>query len=337
MSDNETFGFQSEREARFPPLVQIALMHFICNSKCELCPVGLANRGEYHPPEDSDEMARGKKAFFSFDIFSKVAREMGRHPWSILRFHGRGEPLMHPHYVDMIRLAKASGIGTVTSFTNATLLDPAMAAEILAAGLDVIELSLDAASHQLYKELRGTEYFEKAVTNARVFITLRNAGSFRTRVIVSAVDSPKFQCEKDAFRKMWHARADAVIFRPYHTYGGRLQPIAACSPAADDIVPCAQLWTRFSINPFGQVNACFNDWSDKEIVGDLCDPDRTIASIWRSEPFEEVRRASLAGRGTLSCCKNCLATRAGWTQSYEKLLVKIGAWDQQTLSERRIK
>lgn len=314
------YGFQSAREAEFPTLIQVALMHYICNSRCVKCPVGLLKRGLIEPV---GEYAPSKMRFFPFEIFPKIADEMGQYPWSILRFHGRGEPLMHPHYAEMIACAKKAGVATVTSFTNAVLLDVEMTEAILDAGLDLLEMSVDAQTEDLYRQFRGTDYFPRVVENAENFIRARNrrGSQCQTRVIVSAVDCPEFQPEKSAFRNFWSERADQVIFRPYHTYGGRLEPIE--SGCQNDPAPCAQLWTRFSINPWGQVNACFNDWADDELVGDLNEPDATIAKIWRGEKFEVIRAASLENASILKCCGTCLATKESWHASYQKLIDKL--------------
>ena len=318
------FDFQSERESQFPTLVQIALMHYICNSRCKKCPVGLFYRGEMGQDE-TGEFDPKKRGFFSPELFIKVADEMARYPWSILRFHGRGEPLLHPQYADMIAYAKKAGVGTMTSFTNAILLDEKMAEAILDAKLDLLELSIDAFSEELYREFRGTVYLQQVVRNAEDFIMARNARGqeTKTRVVVSAVDCPEFQPEKELFRKFWEERADMVIFRPYHTYGGRLAPLPVHEIV--EVVPCAQLWTRFSINPWGQVNGCFNDWADEELVGDLNVPGQTIAKIWRSERFEAIRRSSLERHSVLACCKVCLATKTGWINTYQLLIQKLQA------------
>lgn len=317
------FGFPSEKEAQFPVLVQLALMHYICNSRCRRCPVGLYKLGELGA-DNQGEFDPQKRCFFPFELFPKIAEEIGKHPWAILRFHGRGEPLLHPHYIDMITYAKKAGVEKTTSFTNAVLLDSDMAEAILDAGLDLLELSIDAYSEKLYYEFRGTGYFYSVVRNAEDFIRARNrrGPQTKTRVIVSAVDTPEFQVEKEDFRKFWSERADKVIFRPYHTYGGRLTPLPSVCDLPET-VPCSQLWTRFSINPWGLVNACFNDWADEEIVGDLNDPDMTIAKIWRNEKFEEIRKESLRGNSILRCCKTCLATKLGWIYTYQLLLEKL--------------
>lgn len=321
------YGFPTPKYETFPPVVQIALTHYICNSRCRACPVGRVNRGEVETIQLSEEEIRpDKRVFFAqgnFPLFARIADETAQYPWAILRFHSRGEPLLHPDYVRMIAYAKKAGVRVVTSFTNVICLDPQMAGDILDAGLDVLEMSIDAYSEELYRQLRGTERFQQVVANAEYFIRERNRRGTLTRVIVSAVDQPKFQPEKERFREFWSQRADTVIFRPYHTYGGRLRSFSACRP--EEVVPCAQLWTRFSINPWGQANACFNDWADEELVGDLNQPGSSIAGIWRGERFEEIREASLKGRSILKCCGSCLATCSSWNESYQLLLSKLQA------------
>jgi pyruvate-formate lyase-activating enzyme len=320
------YGFQSEHEAAFPIVVQLALMHYICNSRCKKCPVGLFNRGELEQ-DGTGEFDPIKRQFFPFELFTKIADEIAKYPWSILRFHGRGEPLLHPHYMDMITYAKKVGIGKVTSFTNAVLLDKEMAEAILDSGLDLLELSIDTYSEKLYQEFRGTKYFPQVVRNAENLIRARNRRGERTttRIIVSAVDCPEFQIEKEDFYRYWSERADMVIFRPYHTYGGRLKPLYSPNCSEGEPGPCAQLWTRFSINPWGQVNACFNDWADIELVGDLNEPGISIANIWRNDKFESIREASIGRKSILKCCGTCLATKNGWIWTYQRLIEKLFA------------
>ncbi len=319
-----SYGFQTSEEQEFPVVVQIALEHYICNSNCLKCPVGLSRRGQMGQ-DKTGEFDPRKKAFFPWKLFPKIADEIAKYPWSILRFHGRGEPLMHPHYIDMAKYAKKAGVKRVTSFTNVILLDDTYARNLLDTGIDLLELSIDAASEKLYQQFRGTNYFQTVVKNAINLIRLRNSGGYQTRIIVSAVDCPEFQEEKETFLNYWNKLADMTIVRPYHTYGGRLAPIG--DQDRSKVVPCAQLWTRFSINPWGQVNACFNDWADHDLVGDLNDPDQTIARIWQNDKFQAIRQSSLDGHADLACCGICLATKESWFSSYQVLIDKLFAKD----------
>lgn len=84
---------------------------------------------------------------------------------------GLGEPLLHAQVVALVALAKASGrrVGLVT---NAQLLTAALAAELLAAGLDSIAFSLDSADTATLARLRPGSELAQIETNIRAFNAL---------------------------------------------------------------------------------------------------------------------------------------------------------------------
>lgn len=294
------FGFTDPRYAEFPPVVQIALVSGVCPSRCRHCPMGRKNAGEL----PADLAAELRPGFFDFGLLRKVVHEMAQYPWAILRLHSRGEPMAHPRYADMLGYAKANGVGTLTSFTNGIYLDQHRDA-VLEAPLDMIEISADAPDAETYRAWRRTDNFGRihaAVTD--LHRARQECPDSPTRIVVSAVDHPDFRPHREAFLDCWRPVADKVIVRPYHTYAGRLEDPYACERGRGDYVPCVQLWERFSINTWGQVNACYNDWGDAELVGDLHEPGSTIKTVWRSAAFEAIREATLKGPH-LKCCQTC--------------------------------
>ena len=70
-----------------------------------------------------------------------------------LFFGGMGEPLFHPHIVDMVRAAHATG-RRVELLSNGTLLDDACSAALLDAGLDMLWLSIDSLEDDAYGHIR---------------------------------------------------------------------------------------------------------------------------------------------------------------------------------------
>jgi MoaA/NifB/PqqE/SkfB family radical SAM enzyme len=68
-------------------------------------------------------------------------------------FGGIGEPLFHPGLVSMVEQAKAAG-APVEVITNGTLLDARYAQNLIAAGLDVLWVSLDGATPESYADVR---------------------------------------------------------------------------------------------------------------------------------------------------------------------------------------
>ena len=300
MTDNKQYGFQDDRYAEFPPVVQIALVSGVCPSNCAYCPVGQKNKGELAP----ELAAELPKQFFDFSLFEKVVDEMAKYPWSILRIHSRGEPMAHPDYCRMIALAKRRGVGTVTSFTNAIYLHRHVR-ELLDAPIDMLEVSADAADIEHYALWRRNPNFERVVKGVRELFTARNArqGS-PTRIVVSAVDHPDFRTHRQTFEAFWGSICDKVIVRPFHTYAGRISDPYVEERQRKEYVPCVQLWERFSISTTGLVNTCFNDWGDHEVVGDLNQKEASIAGIWRGEQFTTLRADTLL-RPCLACCKTC--------------------------------
>lgn len=291
MTSQREFGFKDPRYEEFPPVVQMALVSGICPSHCEYCPVG----------NGSIPM---KQLLFDEGLFQRLADEVAAHPWAILRIHSRGEPMSHPRYAPMIAYAKQRGVGTVTSFTNGIYLSRRVE-QLLDAGIDLVEISADAADAALYRRWRRDEYFDDVVEGVRRLFEARNRrpGS-KTRIVVSAVDHPEFRPHRPAFEKFWGGLCDKVLVRPFHTYGGLIaDPYGRVRPAAD-YIPCVQLWERFSVNTEGLVTACFNDWKDEDVVGDLRRRGASIAAVWQSRAFREIRGKSLAGP-CVRCCFKC--------------------------------
>ena len=70
-------------------------------------------------------------------------------------FSGLGEPLMHPHILDMVRMTRERGL-SVTIGTNGLLLDKSMSRELVELGVDRLVVSLDGVKPETYASVRGT-------------------------------------------------------------------------------------------------------------------------------------------------------------------------------------
>ena len=293
------FGFSDAQYEEFPPVVQIALVSGICPSACVYCPMGMKNKGEL-PGNLVSELP---EKYFDFDLFRKAADEIAAYPFAILRIHSRGEPMCHPRYAEMISYAKKAGVSVVTSFTNGIFLKKHIH-ELLNAPINLLEVSADAATPEQYQAWRRNPHFSDIAEGVRDFFDARNKdkGSC-TRLVVSAVDHPEFRPHKEEFESFWRPVCDKVIVRPFHTYAGRIADPYQREPG-EAYIPCVQLWERFSISPDGLVNACFNDWGDKNVVGDFSQDGASIAGIWQNDTYKNIRAASLLAP-TLDCCKEC--------------------------------
>lgn len=80
---------------------------------------------------------------------------------------GIGEPLLNENVIEMIRLGKEHlpPNGAFSLTTNATLIDDAMAKQLVSSGLDDIVVSIDGATSGTYNEIRKDASLDQVLTN----------------------------------------------------------------------------------------------------------------------------------------------------------------------------
>ena len=137
-----------------------------CNEFCQTCPRTFFSR---EPAADLD-FAR----FVSvLDQFPGVERVV---------LHGVGEPLLARDLPMMVGEANRRGARVLFN-TNALALHKRLAEQLVAAGLDELRVSMDAADRSTYLAIRGVDGYEKAMRRTADFCTLlRRLGAERPLV-----------------------------------------------------------------------------------------------------------------------------------------------------------
>ncbi|MGW8303463.1 MAG: radical SAM/SPASM domain-containing protein [Desulfobacterales bacterium] len=124
-----------------------------CNLKCKAC---ILYKGSWEPPRD-----------ITLDELIRITDQLPELEWIAL--HGIGEPLLNRDLAAMIRHLKNRNI-SVRFNSNGILLDESRQSDLIAAGLDELRISLDAASPQGYKAMRNSDQFDQIVKNLRSFV-----------------------------------------------------------------------------------------------------------------------------------------------------------------------
>ena len=108
---------------------------------------------------------------------------------------GFGEPFMNPHLLEMVSYAKRKGISVLTT-SNFTLTHK-MSAKIVKSGLDLIKISIDAATKETYEKIRGQYKFGVIIDNIRELLDAKRELSSETPFI-------RFNCvlQKDNFHEI---------------------------------------------------------------------------------------------------------------------------------------
>ncbi|MGI8525060.1 MAG: radical SAM protein, partial [Pseudolabrys sp.] len=126
-----------------------------CNFKCTFCPTGRRYQG-----------------VMKFDVFRKIIDDLAEFdkPIKVLRMYKDGEPFLNKRLADMIGYAKRSKhIEYIDTTTNGSLMSPERLGPVLEAGIDKINVSVDAMTPEDYMRFTGFKFdFRKFVQNIKL-------------------------------------------------------------------------------------------------------------------------------------------------------------------------
>jgi MoaA/NifB/PqqE/SkfB family radical SAM enzyme len=127
-----------------------------CNLLCTTCPRTYA---ELEPPAD-----------MSWQLFTSIVDQIPLLSRAVL--HGVGEPMLVKNLPRMVRYLKDRGTYVLFN-TNGTVLNDKNGRALIAAGLDELRVSFDAANAETYKAVRGKNFFHRILKNVRAFRELQ--------------------------------------------------------------------------------------------------------------------------------------------------------------------
>lgn len=301
----EQYGLRPEAE-RFPMMVVLSFV-YVCNASCPNCPYNNSEiRSDY-----KDAL------YMSEEVFKAIADECGPHG-SLLRISGGGEPMLHPQAVELMVYAKQKGcrIGLIT---NGSRFTPGQLKELMGAGVDAIEFSVDAPDAETYSRLRGLDW-DVLNENVRTARRIRDELNASTRLVASVINQKGVDVE--AAERHWSSLVDKVQIRKYLTWGYNEDQSADDAPylPPEERLPCPWLFERLNIDSRGDVTLCGEDIAFSERFANI--KERSIAEIWHGEEFTRLRDLHLARKGDrIPICSTCPDWQyRSWQYNYWKVL-----------------
>lgn len=218
-----------------------------------------------------------------------------------------GEPLLHPD-IDEIVCAAAKNSMFVTLATNGSFIDSSMAERLWKAGLESIQVSLDAPRASVHDRMTGTvNTFDRVITGIEVLkktgfrvrirsvVTLDNARELPRLMdllaglnVDEAVMTTQVSCKGNCGGAIGRGPGndelellvDAASARSAEYPGCRF--VFALSEqkwrTREDIVPCGGPMSTLVVHPSGEVTVC-------EMMGD--DPGLSLGNF-RTSPLSEI-------------------------------------------------
>jgi MoaA/NifB/PqqE/SkfB family radical SAM enzyme len=305
------YDFEDENSSYFPPMI-VVVINNTCNFQCTHCYYRkYMAYPDYHTK------------YLTLNLFDKIVSETCAFPHASIRLIGWGEPLLHPKIKQIVEHAKQiAPANLLTLITNGYFLMPNLSKHLIESGIDLIEVSLDAASSEAFQKRRMSKdlrAYTTIVHHIHETINIRDQKGSSTRIVVSFIVYPTQESEEEfaAFEEYWSKVADEVVKRPVHSFKGILGNIRQLPMQR---IPCRCLWSRCTINPFGEISVCYNDWERTAILGNLNDVETTIAKIWRDETLRKYRNEQCKGKFR-GICANCQDYNPNaWNNPYDLII-----------------
>lgn len=162
------WGFKTKNlYSPYPLMVKYELTRR-CNSNCIMC---MRPSLPVYPDVTENQLRR---------VLSQLPNTINFSP------HGYGEPLIHPKFLDFMRIVAKKKF-TIRLVTNGLLLDASLCQSFLEeCRPDYIRFSLDAGEKSRYEEIRRGCSFDVLVENIKDAVSLRNKLSKKTKIVIGS-------------------------------------------------------------------------------------------------------------------------------------------------------
>jgi radical SAM protein with 4Fe4S-binding SPASM domain len=284
----------------------------LCNFRCVQC---------YQSISDSTRFSRSR-GNMSMDTFSRAIDQMRGWrgpPLKVLKLSLYGEPLLNPHFLEMLRIAKAAGIAErIETTTNASLLTAAFAAGLIDHGLDYLRVSIYSAAGDKHERVTSSRVPLAVIREHLAELRSLKAARGRRTPFVGVKMLDTYSDENQAFAELFREVADETYLDKPHgwiAHEGKdfLEGLydQELDTARADIrrqrsprVACTLPFFTLAVRSNGEVSPCCIDWIGGTSLGDV--RDEQLEAIWHGERMFEFRRMQLEDRKREnSSCRSC--------------------------------
>lgn len=273
------YNYLTFRETDFPSKIQIEPTN-ICNARCVMCPL--------------KDMKR-EIGYMDFELYKKIIDEISQYKLRRLILHIMGEPLLHPKIFEMISYVKKKNPKQEVEFsTNASLLTEEKGKKLIQSGLDIINLSLDANSKEVYEKIRIGLNYERTMKNIYDFLEMFGKSKNKKPLAkIQLIRLPENEKEWHGFINKWQEYAKnkpyiELYIKEMGDWGGYLQKEKESKGNFYIKVCCGAPFDSLDIFWNGEASFCCLDYDGKLKVGDV--RKQSLREIWHSQKIKEIRK-----------------------------------------------
>lgn len=282
-----------------------------CNYRCGFCAI---RAREAQPTMD-----------MAWPLFTRITREMVEAGVEEIGLFYLGEPFLASDLlVRAVRYLKAElGVPYVFVTTNGSLATPSRVRAVMAAGLDSLKFSINAADDRQFADVMQVtpRLYTQALAHVREARAIRDAEGYACRLYASSI---RYDGEQQARMEALLAAqvlpyVDEHYWLPLYSMGSvatareaelGYRPIAGNQGrigALRDPLPCWSVFTEGHVTSRGHLSACCFDADDRFSMADL--NEQAFSEAWHSSVFQALRAAHLRRDVSNTICASCVAYR----------------------------
>lgn len=247
-----------------------------CNLSCSYCP---------------RRSMKDKLGFMDYGLYTKLIDEINHYPDRELVLFHRGESLLHPQFLDMVRYAEGR-VGKILLATNGTLLTPEIS-HALSDCVDFLSFSIDLPDR--FASVRGGDY-AVVKKNIDYFISINRHTETQVSMVMTDGVSAS---DVDEFEKLWRDKVDKVRVYVEHSKNEHFGSIEGSN---FERKTCIKPFRQTVISWDGSIRRCNHDWDGCPLgnVGTT-----TIKEVWKSQEYTNLRSEQLSLKNLSEPCNQC--------------------------------
>ena len=297
-----------------------------CNFRCKFCPSGnlelmKKTKGRGYGP-------------MNFDVYKDIIDSLKDFPdpVRVIRLYKEGEPLVNPRFSDMVRYAKASPkVLRVDTTTNASLLTPERSLEIIDAGLDRINISVEGVNAEQYWDFSGHKMdFQRFVDNIAFFYDHKKQCEMNIKINGDILTS----AQEEEFYQTFGDICDGISVEHTIEYWPKYNEMKVdfdeglnmLGGSAGEVMVCPYVFYEMCINSDGTYSLCRFDWNHAMMMGPHVSYPPTPKKVWDSitlwrfqEQFLKKERKLM----TVLSCPKCGVLKQGVPEDLDEFAEEI--------------
>jgi radical SAM protein with 4Fe4S-binding SPASM domain len=294
----------------------------VCNYKCSFC---------FQADMAGMKRAKLKRGFMELSLFRKIVDDFRDFPDQIkkIKLGNHGEPTLHPDVAEMVGYARDSNQAEIIEmFTNGSKLDPSLNKDLVGAGLQRINISLEGLSDERYLAVAGVKQrFKDIVDGVADLYNIKKSRGSSLQIYVKIADHAHAlksdskevfkltESEKEYFFETFTPICDEIFVEKVvpqwaETQLDKQNTVADTGMYGQKISEwknvCPFIFMYLHFNCDGTVSPCTLDWPRKVVIGNALE--ESVSQIWNGNRLKELQVAMLAGkRNCIAFCDSCSA------------------------------